>query len=314
MIINPIIPVWLMGIVCVLLLILKRKGAFNYVRQILMVVLLFVVNLRIMIPDGEHTAVKANVDVLFVVDNTISMLAEDYDGDNRRMDAVKKDCEYIMQELSGASFSVVSFSNDVQRLTPYTSDADITMQAFASLNGQKELYARGTSINAALSYMKETLDTERDTYQVVFFISDGEITKEGETLELSEDIAQYIEHGAVLGYGTEEGGPMKVAPYMGAEEEYLEYYDYDEGYVKGISKIDEDNLKDIAEYMEVEYVHMEKQSAINDVLSDIQNAMKDETVEATTDPTKGATDIYYFFLIPFVVLLIFDFVYYKRKV
>ena len=75
MITNPIIPVWLMGILCVFFLCLKRKGKFNYIRQILIVVLLFVINLRIMISDGEAETVMAGADVLFVVDNTISMLA-----------------------------------------------------------------------------------------------------------------------------------------------------------------------------------------------------------------------------------------------
>ena len=105
MIINPIIPIWLMGIICVVCLVFKRKGIFNYIRQIIIIVLLFVVNLRIMVPKDDATNITCDIDVLFVVDNTISMLAEDYDGDGRRMDAVKADCQYIMEQFSGASFS-----------------------------------------------------------------------------------------------------------------------------------------------------------------------------------------------------------------
>ena len=34
------------------------------------------------------------------------MLAEDYDGHDRRIDAAKEDCKTIMKEFAGASFSV----------------------------------------------------------------------------------------------------------------------------------------------------------------------------------------------------------------
>ena len=61
-----------------------------------------------MVPGKDVTNLSNNVDVLFVIDNTISMLAEDYDGDGRRMDAVKEDCKYIMEQFPGASFSVVT--------------------------------------------------------------------------------------------------------------------------------------------------------------------------------------------------------------
>ena len=85
MIIKPIIPIWLMGIICVIFLVLRRKGTINYIRQILIVLLLFVINLRIMTPGGTVTTITPELDILFVCDNTISMLAEDYNGNERRI-------------------------------------------------------------------------------------------------------------------------------------------------------------------------------------------------------------------------------------
>ena len=104
MIINPIIPIWLMAIICIVLLIFKRKGWMGYIRQILIILLLFAINMRVMVKDVEVPVLLPKVDVLFVVDNSISMLAEDYGLSNgRRLDAVKKDCEYIMEKLPVAS-------------------------------------------------------------------------------------------------------------------------------------------------------------------------------------------------------------------
>lgn len=314
MIVNPIIPVWLMGIICVILLLLKRKGVKNYIRQIMVVVLLFVINLRIMVENDKTPTVMTNVDVLFVVDNTISMLAEDYGDGTRRIDAVKADCNYIMEKMPGASFSVASFANSVQRLIPYTVDYNNAMQALNTLNGQGSLYAMGTSLNDVLDAMEEMLDSDKDNYRIVFFISDGEITNK-EKLKSYPELKNYVDAGAVLGYGTLEGGPMKTVAFTGDEEEpeYLYYYEgLDE--IKAISKIDEDNLESIAYDLGVHYVHMTEQSQIDDVLESIQEDIKNSNQESTGKSTDGYSDTYYWFVIPLVLLLAIDFLYYKRKI
>ena len=43
---EPIIPIWLMVIICIGLLAIKRKGIAPYIRQVLIVLLLFAINLR----------------------------------------------------------------------------------------------------------------------------------------------------------------------------------------------------------------------------------------------------------------------------
>ena len=82
-----------MGILCIILLIMRRKNKYAYIRQILIVILLFVINLRIMIPSSDVKVQTNNFDVLFVIDETISMLAEDYNGNNTRYEGVKEDCK-----------------------------------------------------------------------------------------------------------------------------------------------------------------------------------------------------------------------------
>ncbi len=309
MIINPIIPVWLMGILCVVFLIFKRKGIVPYIRQILIVIMLFVINLRPMIPNKTTQTVSSNVDVLFVVDNTISMLAEDYDGDGRRMDAVKEDCKYIMEQFPGASYSVVSFGDSVTTVTPYTMDVNITHQALDSLNGEVAYSATGTSLNGAMEKLDKSLNNGRDTCQVVFFISDGEITTD-EKLKSYPDISQYVQDGAVLGYGTDEGGPMKASNYLGDEEP--DYIETSSGRAK--SKIDEENLESIADDIGVDYIHMTDQSKIDNKIDKILSNIQNETYTEEIISTEGSVDIYYFFVIPLVALLIFDFIYYKRKI
>lgn len=315
MILNPIIPIWLMGILCVILLLLKRKGIFSYIRQILVVVLLFAINLRIMVPNGEMTTMKTNVNVLFVIDNTISMLAEDYDGNTPRMDAVKKDCAYIMEQLPGASFSVVSFGNTVKTLMPYTIDTNNAKQAVESLHGQSSLHAQGTSLNDVLESLETSLEKDFEHFQVVFFISDGEITQE-ENLKSFSGLNKLIETGAVLGYGTDEGGAMRVPSYVGDEEEPEELYYYDDNFERrtALSKIDESNLKSIASDMGVSYIHMTSQSKIDDTLADVKHQMQYASTTEEMIVTEGYADTFFYLLPPLILLLAFDFIYYKRRV
>ncbi len=315
MIINPILPIWLMGILCVILLFLKRKGIFHYIRQILVVLLLFAINLRIMIPNGEMTTMQNNVRVLFVIDNTISMLAEDYDGNGRRMDAVKADCGYIMEKLPNASFSVVSFGNHVKTMLPYTIDTTNVQQAINSLQGHTSYHAKGTSLNDVLSTLEEDLSKDKEFFQVVFFISDGEITQK-ENLKSHSKLDSLIETGAVLGYGTEKGGRMMVYSYFDEEQAPEELYYYDENYDRqtALSKIDEDNLKNIASDMGVDYVHMTSRSAIDDTLSEVQQQINHAATTIETASAEGYADTYFYLLPPLILLLAIDFIYYKRKV
>ena len=106
-----------MAIICVALLAIKRKGIMPYVRQVLIVILLFAINLRPMYISDEIKVIrqKLNCYCIIVLDDTLSMMAEDYDGEdgkNTRMDAAKADIEYITKNLVGAKFCIIDFNND----------------------------------------------------------------------------------------------------------------------------------------------------------------------------------------------------------
>ena len=245
MIISPIIPIWIMIIICIILLIMRSKNKSTFIRQIIIIVLIFVINLRIKIPSSEVQVMSNNLDVLFVIDNTISMVAEDYNGVQKRMDAVKKDCEYIIENLYGARFSVLSFNNDTQVLTPYTKDGNMAIEAISTIKTLDKFYAKGSSLNVVKDDIVKSLklsEQKEGKKRIIFFISDGEITN-GDKLESFSDIKKYVSNGAVLGYGTKEGGKMKIKDILTEKEEYLDDMTTDYPFKKAISKIDEDNSK-----------------------------------------------------------------------
>ena len=50
---DPIIPLWLMGILCVGMIFLKKRSRIAYVRQIIAIVLVFLINLRYLYPSDN---------------------------------------------------------------------------------------------------------------------------------------------------------------------------------------------------------------------------------------------------------------------
>ena len=313
MIINPIIPIWLMAIICIALAICKRKGKFAYIRQIIMIILLFMINLRMMIPtDVEVSTKRIDANVFFVIDNTISMAANDCADGTTRMDALKADCNNITGSLSGAKFSLITFANISKLVFPLTESTSFVNSCIKGIGVTDELYAKGSSMNICKDMLVELVKAanEKNTGKViVFFISDGEITN-GDTLDSFKEAAKYIDGGAVLGYGTSKGGNMYIKDYFSDDlvviEDKSEY-----PYEKAVSKIDEENLKAIAKDMGIEYINMTTENKLDTVIDNI----KKDTASLGDEDSRldGYKDIYFIFIIPLVGMLVYEFINWKRK-
>lgn len=317
MIINPIINIWIMTSICIFIILIgiSKKNKHDIITKAVISVLLFMINLRIMIPASDGKMSSNNLDVLFVIDNTISMVAEDYDGNKTRLEGVKNDCKYIIENLSGAKFSVITFSNSSKIDIPFTSDTDAVNNAIDSLSVMNSLYAKGSSLNAPIKDMQYDLENSAKDIsrkRIVFFISDGEITND-EKLKSYSDLKKNVDSGAVLGYGTNKGGKMKVKKYSFSDStEYLDDNTQNTyPYPKAISKIDEGNLKQIAKDLGIEYVHMQKTSDVDKTLKKISSNINKET---TKFGVNTYDDTYYIFAIMLTMVLFFELINYKRRI
>ena len=306
----PIIPIWIMLIICISLIIyiiIKKRDLL----QILIIILLFIINLRIMIPSNNSKTIKNNLDVLFVIDNTISMNALDYNGSNTRLSGVKEACNYIIDELNGSRFSVITFDNTSRIVTPYTYDTNITREAISIMTPINELYAKGSSIDVSLDSIMYSLKNSKkknDNNRIIFFISDGENTSNN-SIKSFKSISKYISDGAVLGYGTKKGGYMKDESEYATNEYIMDYTGTNFG--KAISKIDEKNLKEIANDMDVDYIHVTNSNDINSKIKQIKNKTK-STLES--NDKSSYDDIYYIFVIPLLILLFIEFDRFRRRI
>lgn len=302
----PIIPIWLMLIICVLLIIFCKRSITN----ILIIVLLFIINLRIMIPSNKSDVLVNDLDVVFVIDNTISMIAEDHNG--RRLDAVKEDCKYIIENLNGANFSVISFDNKAKILVPFTNDINIVTSSIEALNPIDETYAKGSTLNVSLDTMHEFLSSNKnDRAKILFLISDGEITNDSKLTSFSK-MNSLVNDGAVLGYGTKKGGKMLITDRYTGETEYLSYYDRDTHQrVDALSVIDEGNLKKIARDINIDYIHVEKQKDLEKKIKSIKSGIK---ASLASSDKSTYDDIYYFFVVILIGLLVFELNKYRRSI
>ena len=309
MITRPIIPIWLMIIICLILLIMSFNKLRVFFFRLLMIILLFLANLRIMIPNGKAKTISDNLDILFVIDTTISMIAEDYNNNETRLSAVKKDCEYIIEELSGSKFSIITFDSISDIRVPFTYDSNIAKEMINMLTVTNRMYAKGSTLNLPIPDMEKQFKSsskDQDRYRILFYISDGEITKD-EKLESFADLASYIKNGAVLGYGTTEGGYMKnLSKSYYNKEEYI----IASNSQKAVSKIDENNLKQIANDLKLDYIKMNKTENLTNKIEEIKN---DVVLNFEENEIKYYKDTYYYFIIPFIVLVSVDFISLKRK-
>ena len=116
MILRPIIPIPLIiilfiGVAAFLIFLAYRESGtlpyriMAYIRGLLISLTVCAIALRPMLADSNGELMLSNLDVLFVIDSTISMWAEDSpEGTKgRRIDTAMRDMEYIMDSLDRKS-------------------------------------------------------------------------------------------------------------------------------------------------------------------------------------------------------------------
>src|SRR5690606_9840014 len=133
-----------------------------------------------------------------------------------------------------------------------------------------------------------------DRGRMVFYLGDGEQTSSGEP-ETFRGSAKYVDGGAVLGYGTAEGGPMKKttgrAPSPGGE--YIQYQGE-----RALSVIDEDNLEKISEQLGVQYQHRSADAEIA-----LPEAPTSTTDYATSGEVGNVIELYWILALVLIVLV-----------
>ena len=217
------------------------------------VVLLLLAMLRPGWPGGQANTAAAEMDVFFVVDTSTSMAAEDYNGSATRLTGAQSDVMEIAKELAGAKFSLITFDNKATVRMPLTRDTTALQTAMTTLQPQISRYAKGSSVTGAAQLLEDRLAAAKEQHPgrpaLVFYAGDGENTSAERPKPMNAD---NVAGGAVLGYGTSQGGRMKESPEPDAG--YLKDRSHDTAQ-DAVSRIDEEQLRAIAGQLNVPYVH-----------------------------------------------------------
>ena len=139
-----------MLILCAVLLILRPRQRMAWLRRLLMVVLLLVVALRPVTPIDSEQTQRMNANVFFVVDRTGSMNAEDYAGEQPRLDGVKADMEQVMGMTEGARYSIIAFDSTATKQLPLTTDAGAARAWIDTLTTEPTAYSKGSNVDRPL--------------------------------------------------------------------------------------------------------------------------------------------------------------------
>ena len=296
---NPVIPVpALIAIFSVIFLIIliswiwsresRIISTFALVRRAAIAALVFVIALRPMKEERSTDIKLSNLDVLFVLDTTLSMWAGDGPV-TTRFDAARNDIQYIMEALPGANYGLITFQNKSTVLAPFTQDSDAVIRYLNSIMTPDKYMVKGSRMDVPYYDIENMLissDRKEDRQAVIFFFSDGEDTDPDSSDYTYEPLECLVDGGAVIGYGTEDGGEMRDANGF-----HVYYSDYLE---EGVSRIDEDNLEKVADGLGVKYFHCDDISSLDPVLERIMEVSG--TVTEKDNSHKFLADTYYIYV------------------
>ena len=204
----------------------------------------------------------SNLDVFVVVDRTGSMNAADYNGTERRMVGVSEDVNALVDVFPDARFSIIAFDSMAYRELPLSSDSR-AVRAWASMvEVERPHFSSGSSIARPAELLAPILANAAENYpenvRIVVFMSDGENTNGDDSsvddsLAAFGDSAEYVDGGAVFGYGTAAGATMTVeSRFTNVPDTFI--MDPATG-EPALSRLDEDNLREVAGLLGVDYLH-----------------------------------------------------------
>ncbi|MDO4780774.1 MAG: vWA domain-containing protein [Candidatus Saccharibacteria bacterium] len=284
----------------------QPRQRWIWLRRTVLIVMLLIIALRPATPGASRAAGNALLDVYFLVDTTVSATAEDYNGNQPRIEGMRHDIKQIAKELVGARFSVISFDDQAVQHLPLTHDTTTLASAADTLSTQEPFYAAGSSIDTGIDTLKKELGriaaAAPHRGRIVFYMGDGEQTIDKEPRSF-RDLKPLIKGGAVMGYGTASGGKMP-------DENNRQWGDDKHAYIKdrsvqtypqpdAISKLDESNLRSIADQAGLVYVHRERPDDVKAITSAIDVG---EIIKSSDETT--AYEDWYWVTTPVVIALL----------
>ncbi|MGB7786986.1 MAG: VWA domain-containing protein [Salinimicrobium sp.] len=215
-----------------------------------------------------ETVKREGVDVVFAVDVSKSMLAEDIAPN--RLEKSKQLVTQIINNLASDRVGIIAYAGSAFPQLPITTDYAAAKMFLQNMNTDM-LSSQGTAIREAIELATTYFNDEDQTNRVLFIISDGE-DHEGEVEDIARQAAKEGIRIVTIGVGTQKGGPIP-----NKRNGIVQSYKKDNQGETVITRLDENTLKEIASAADGQYINGRVTGEVIDQVTEIlQNMDKKE--------------------------------------
>ena len=218
-----------------------------------------------------ETVKREGVDIVFAIDVSKSMLAEDIAPN--RIEKSKRLVSAILNQLASDRVGIIAYAAQAVPQLPITTDYGAAKMFLQALNTDM-LSSQGTALDNAINLSGTFFDDEDQTNRVIFLISDGEDHSD-EAINAAASAAELGIKIFTFGVGTENGAPIPLKQ-NGVIDSYKKDF---EGEVV-ITKRNVEVLESIAAATEGEYQDGNDTQAVLDFVSEKLKAMDKKEFEA----------------------------------
>ena len=213
---------------------------------------------------------RKGVDLIFAVDVSISMNAEDVKPS--RLKKAKFEISQIIRRLQGDRVGIIVFAGASHLYLPLTSDYDAAILFLDEIDTEM-IPTQGTAISSALNTGLSAFSDESEKFKVLILITDGE-DHEGRAIAIAEKAAQtgIIIH--TVGVGSVSGSLIPVLDKKTGDTSYKK----DRRGKLITSTLNEGILQDIARAGNGIYVRFDNRAAHYKIITDSINQMEKKTI------------------------------------
>lgn len=215
-----------------------------------------------------ETVKREGVDLVFAIDVSKSMLAEDIAPN--RIEKSKQIATQIINNLVSDRIGIIAYAGKAYPQLPITTDYSAAKLFLQNMNTNM-LSSQGTAIDDAINLAKTYYDDEEQSNRVLFIISDGEDHSE-QAVNAAESASEEGIKIFTIGVGKTEGGPIPLK-----ENGITESYKKDKNGETVITKLDEAVLKQIASEANGKYINgMNTANVVDEVKKTLEELDKKE--------------------------------------
>lgn len=244
---------------------------------------------------------RQGLDVMLIMDVSKSMLAQDIKPN--RLERSRQVMSLLIDKLSNNRLGMIWFAGRAYLQMPLTTDLSAA-KLFLQNAGPDAVPTQGTVIGEALRLAGSSFNNKEQKYKAVILISDGE-DHDPEALEVVE---QLVESGVMIntvGVGSVEGTSI-IDPSTGESKK-----DANGNVV--ISKLNEEQLRNLAVKGNGTYVYLQDPSAAAQTLSDQLEGIEKKQLE-NSDTVQYNSYFYWLLPLALLLLLVESFISERKKV